>query len=158
MLTKETGCKDKGVGQTQYRTACSASKAGRWMEHRRTGWHLEEEELWARCPVGRDAAVEGGLHLHLHSVLQLTSSHLGQAVVIVLEEALLPCHRLVVLQCPRFVFTLPPKEALQGPSLSQHAEDSADSERGGNVCLLGCFNRPVIQRLTHTSSELSKVG
>lgn len=107
------------------RRALVEHRAGQHASHQELGsglstggqavWNLEEEELGARCPVARDAAVEGGLHLHLHS--QLTISHLGQAVVIVLKEGLLPCHRLVVLQCPCFVFTLPPKEALQRPSL-----------------------------------------
>ena len=64
------------------------------------GGYLEEEELRA----GRDpvtvavAAAEGGLHLHLHSVLQLGSCHLGQAVVVILKQGLWLAHRLVVLQ------------------------------------------------------------
>ena len=74
---------------------------------------LEEEQLRARNPVTGGTAAKGGLHLHLHSVLQLTGLHLWQAVVIILKRGLSFCDRLVILQSQRFVFTFCPKEALQ---------------------------------------------
>lgn len=77
--------------------------------------YLEEQQLRAgRDPVAVVTAVEGGLHLDLHCVLQLCGHHLGQAVVVVLKQGLLLHHLLVVLQSQGFVGAFPPKEALQG--------------------------------------------